>query len=49
MEARQVKTGMTMDGLTVIAVGLQPGDRVVRDGQSKLKPGVKVSSKNPGS
>lgn len=49
VEARQVKTGMTMDGLTVIEEGLQPGDRVVRDGQSKLKPGAKVSSKNPGS
>jgi len=49
VEVRQVKTGITLEGLTVIEDGLQPGDRVVRDGQSKLKPGAKVRSKNPGS
>ena len=48
VEARQVKPGMTLDNLTVIEEGLQPGDRVVRDGQSKLKPGAKITSKNPG-
>lgn len=49
VEVRQVKPGLTLEGLTVIEEGLQPGDRVVRDGQSKLKPGAKVASKNPGS
>ena len=49
VEARQVKTGMTLGGFTIIGEGLQPGDRVVRDGQSKLKPGVKIISRNPGS
>jgi len=44
-----VKTGLTQDGLTVIEDGLKAGDRVVRDGQSKLKPGAKVSSKQSGS
>ena len=42
VEVRQVKVGMALDGLTVIEEGLQSGDRVVRDGQSKLKPGSKV-------
>lgn len=45
VEARNVKAGMTLDGLTVIDQGLQAGDRVVQDGQSKLKPGAKVSLK----
>jgi len=49
VEVRQLKTGLTQDGLTVIEDGLKAGDRVVRDGQSKLKPGAKVSSKQSGS
>jgi membrane fusion protein, multidrug efflux system len=43
VEVRQVKAGMTFEGMTVIEEGLSPGDKVVRDGQSKLKPGAKVS------
>ena len=49
VEARQIKAGMTLEGLTVIEEGLQPGDRVVQDGQNKLKPGAKVSEKKAGS
>lgn len=49
VEVQQVKVGLTLEGLTVIEEGLQPGDRVVRDGQSKLKPGSKIVSKEPGS
>jgi multidrug efflux system membrane fusion protein len=45
VDVRNVKTGMTLDGLIVIDEGLEPGDRVVRDGQSKLKPGSRVSEK----
>jgi len=45
VEARNVKTGMTLDGLTVIDDGLKPGDRGVQDGQSKLKPGSRVTLK----
>ncbi|AHF92095.1 RND transporter [Opitutaceae bacterium TAV5] len=42
VEARPVKPGYTVDGFTIIG-GLEPGDRVVRDGQSKLKPGASVA------
>jgi multidrug efflux system membrane fusion protein len=45
VEARQVTTGMALEGMTVIEKGLQAGDRVVREGQNKLKPGMKVSEK----
>ena len=48
VEARQVTTGMNLEGMTVIEEGLQPGDRVVREGQNKLKPGMKVSEKKAG-
>jgi multidrug efflux system membrane fusion protein len=48
VEARQVTTGMTLEGVTVIEQGLQVGDRVVREGQNKLKPGMKVSEKKAG-
>ncbi|MEK7950120.1 efflux RND transporter periplasmic adaptor subunit [Luteolibacter soli] len=44
VEARQTKTGVTLDGLTVIEDGLQVGDRVVREGQTKLKPGAAVTT-----
>ncbi|HEY1121587.1 MAG TPA: efflux RND transporter periplasmic adaptor subunit [Haloferula sp.] len=49
VEARQTKTGITQGGLTVIEDGLQDGDRVVREGQSKLKPGAKVTITDSGS
>jgi multidrug efflux system membrane fusion protein len=45
VEARQLQTGLSLDGWTIIEKGLSPGDRVVRDGQSKLKPGSLVSHK----
>jgi len=48
VEVRQVKAGMAFDGSTVIEEGLQPGDRVVQQGQNKLKPGAKVSEKKAG-
>jgi multidrug efflux system membrane fusion protein len=49
VEARQTKTGITLDGLTVIEDGLQAGDRIVREGQAKLKPGMKVTITDSGS
>ncbi|MCW1916950.1 efflux RND transporter periplasmic adaptor subunit [Luteolibacter sp. GHJ8] len=49
VEVRQVKPGMELEGMTVIEEGLSPGDRVVRDGQSKLKPGAKVSEQKAAS
>lgn len=43
VEARAIKPGPTVAGLTIIEAGLTPGERVVSDGQSKLQPGARVS------
>ena len=40
---RPVKTGPTVDGMTVITSGLQPGETVVTDGQLRLIPGAKIT------
>jgi multidrug efflux system membrane fusion protein len=37
-----VTIGQAGDGVTVIAKGVQPGQRIVVDGQSKLKPGAHI-------
>ncbi|HEX5280741.1 MAG TPA: efflux RND transporter periplasmic adaptor subunit [Micropepsaceae bacterium] len=39
---RDVRTGITANGVIVVAEGLQPGDRVVTQGQFKLIDGSKV-------
>lgn len=39
---QKVDLGQEQDGVSVIRNGLQPGQRVVVDGQSKLKPGSRV-------
>lgn len=43
VEARPLKVGPAVAGQTIVTQGLQPGERVVRDGQSKLQPGVRVA------
>jgi multidrug efflux system membrane fusion protein len=43
VEARGLKLGPTVDAFTVIEAGLEAGESVVTDGQSKLQPGVRVS------
>ena len=43
VEARPIKPGPTIDGITLVEQGLKPGERVVRDGQSKLQPGARVA------
>jgi multidrug efflux system membrane fusion protein len=45
VEVRTVKTGSTIDNMTVIADGLKPGEQVVTDGQLRLVPGSKVQQK----
>ena len=45
---RPVATGMQLSELTVITKGLNAGERVVIDGQSKLNPGSKVAIVGPG-
>jgi multidrug efflux system membrane fusion protein len=43
VERRVVKVGPVRNGLAVIEEGILPGDRVVVDGQFKLRPGAKVA------
>jgi multidrug efflux system membrane fusion protein len=43
VEARTLKTGLSFEGVTMVEEGLSPGERVVREGQSKLKPGALVA------
>ncbi|HEY6253383.1 MAG TPA: efflux RND transporter periplasmic adaptor subunit [Candidatus Angelobacter sp.] len=44
-QPQQVKVGWTVGDSTVIASGLEPGQRVVTDGQLRLTPGTKVEVK----
>jgi multidrug efflux system membrane fusion protein len=46
-ETRPVTTGRAVGSDTVIEKGLQPGERVVTDGQLRLVPGAKVELKEP--
>ncbi|HYD31134.1 MAG TPA: efflux RND transporter periplasmic adaptor subunit [Azospirillaceae bacterium] len=45
VEMRPVTVDRTVDGLSVIAKGLTPGERVVVDGQSRLTPDAKVAER----
>jgi membrane fusion protein, multidrug efflux system len=45
VELRPVEAGTTYQGSTVIEKGIEPGERVVTDGQLQLYPGAKVSIK----
>jgi len=45
VESRPVATNRTQGPLTIVAKGLQPGERVVTDGQLRLAPGAKVEIK----
>jgi len=47
-EMRTVKTGTTIESMTVIEDGLKPGEQVVTDGQLRLVPGAKVQMKGQG-
>ena len=42
VEAHTITLGATVDNLAIITSGLAAGDRVVREGQNKLKPGSLV-------
>jgi len=44
-EMRTVKTGTTIESMTVIEDGLKPGEQVVTDGQLRIVPGAKVQPK----
>src|SRR5690242_11124200 len=47
-EMRTVKTGTTIESMTVIEDGLKPGEQVVTDGQLRIVPGAKVQAKGKG-
>jgi multidrug efflux system membrane fusion protein len=42
VESRSIVVGRTVTGETVVQKGLQPGERVVTDGQLRLVPGSKI-------
>ncbi len=44
---RPVVAGASFGGKTVIEKGLEPGEKVVTDGQLRIFPGAKLSIKNP--
>ena len=46
VEPRKVMLGAVRDGIAIVEKGLQAGERVVVDGQYKIRPGVRV---DPGS
>jgi multidrug efflux system membrane fusion protein len=48
VEKRTVKTGSTIDNMTVVDEGLKVGEQVVTDGQLRLVPGGKVQTKGQG-
>lgn len=45
VQMKAVETGVSVDGMTEIRSGVQAGDLIVFDGQSRLNPGVKVAAK----
>ena len=47
VESRPVVVARSLDGESVIGKGLQPGEKVVTDGQIRLVPGAKVEIKTP--
>jgi multidrug efflux system membrane fusion protein len=49
VESRPVVVGRTIHNETVIQKGLHPDEKVVTDGQLRLRPGVKVEIKNSNS
>jgi multidrug efflux system membrane fusion protein len=45
VQLKAVETGVSVDGTTEIRRGIQAGDLIVFDGQSRLNPGVPVAAK----
>ncbi len=46
-EVRNIQVALTQGNLVLLASGLQPGERVVTDGQEKLQAGMKVEPTAP--
>ena len=47
VQVRPIQMALTQGNVAVIASGLQPGDRVVTDGQEKLQAGSRVAPQGP--
>jgi multidrug efflux system membrane fusion protein len=47
VEARPIVTGFATGHDTVVTSGVQPGERIVTDGQLRLSPGTRVEVKPP--
>ncbi|MGD0275218.1 MAG: efflux RND transporter periplasmic adaptor subunit [Syntrophales bacterium] len=45
VEVRQITSGQTLQGETVVLEGVREGERVVTDGQMQLTPGARISIK----
>ncbi|MBI5185005.1 MAG: hypothetical protein HZA01_04675 [Nitrospinae bacterium] len=45
-EYRSVETGRTVNGETIVVKGLEPGEKVVTDGQLRLIHGTQIQIKN---
>jgi membrane fusion protein, multidrug efflux system len=44
---RPVNVDLTEGEIAIVAKGVQPGERVVSDGQNQLRPGAKVAPRPP--
>jgi len=47
VQVRPVQLSLTQGNVAVVATGLQPGERVVTDGQEKLQAGSRVAPQGP--
>jgi len=47
VQVRPIQLALTQGNVAVVASGVQPGDKVVTDGQEKLQPGSRVAAQNP--
>ena len=47
VQVKPIQIALTQGSVAVIGTGLQPGDRVVTDGQEKLQAGSRVAPQNP--
>jgi multidrug efflux system membrane fusion protein len=45
VQMKAIETGVSVDGMTEIRSGIQAGELIVFDGQSRLNPGVRVAAK----
>ncbi len=47
VQVRPIQLALTQGNVAVVASGVQPGERVVTDGQEKLQPGSRVAAQGP--